>query len=110
LGTASTDNRTVTFDYFRVAGDDEPELVEVTPAAVVFTDEPGTADDVYVIPAVAGVEYVVDGVVVAAGEHDGLGAVTVSARALDGFVLAEGAVASWSHTFSTETGEPELVE
>src|SRR5690606_16948689 len=77
LGTASTDNRTVTFDYFRVLGDEQPEPVEVTPAAVTFTERPGTADDTYTVPAVEGVEYLVGGEVVAAGTHPGSGTVTV---------------------------------
>src|SRR5690606_41071830 len=49
LGTASTDNRTVTFDYFRVLGDGQPGPVEVTPAAVTFTDAAATADDTYTV-------------------------------------------------------------
>ncbi|MEE6280721.1 glycoside hydrolase family 97 catalytic domain-containing protein [Georgenia sunbinii] len=80
--------------------------VEVTPAAVTFTDEDGTEDDTFTVPAVAGVEYVVDGEVVATGTYPGAGTVTVTARALDGFVLAEGAQTEWVHAFSTEGGEP----
>ncbi|MEE6283178.1 ThuA domain-containing protein [Georgenia sp. MJ170] len=110
LGAASTASPTATFDYFRVVGDDEPVLVEVTPAEVTFTDEAGTEDDSYTIPEVEGVEYVVDGDVVAADTYPGTGTVTVTARALDGFVLAEGATAEWTHEFSTDSGEPVLVE
>ena len=109
LGTGSTDDQTVTFDYFRVVGDDEPEPVAVTPQAVVFTDAAGTADDTFTIPAVEGVEYLVDGDVVAAGTYPGSGTVTVTARALDGFVIADGATTEWSFTFSTTGGEPEPV-
>ncbi|MEE6283343.1 ThuA domain-containing protein, partial [Georgenia sp. MJ170] len=86
---------------------EEPELVEVTPEAVTFTDEDGTEDDAFTVPEVDGVEYVVDGDVIPAGTHSGVGEVTVTARALDGFVLAEGASAQWSHVFSTEGEEPE---
>ncbi|WP_299275596.1 ThuA domain-containing protein, partial [uncultured Georgenia sp.] len=75
---------------FAVAGE-EPEPVEVMPEPVVFTDEPGTDRDSYTVPAVEGVEYLVDGEVVAAGTYPGAGTVTVTARALDGFVLADGA-------------------
>ncbi|WP_251840939.1 ThuA domain-containing protein, partial [Oceanitalea stevensii] len=109
LGTASTDNQTVTFDYFRVDGDEQPEPVVVTPQAVVFTDAAGTEDDTFTIPAVEGVEYLVDGDVVEAGSYDGTGTVTVTARAAEGFVLAEGATAEWTFTFTTTGGEPEPV-
>src|SRR5690606_17713964 len=91
---------------FRVAGE-VAEPTDVTPQAVTFTDEDGTDDDTYTVPAVEGVEYVVDGEVVGAGTHPGSGTVTVTARALEGYVLAEGATAEWEHTFSTEGGEPE---
>src|SRR5690625_7523122 len=74
---------------------------------MVFTDEPGTDRDSYTVPAVEGVEYLVDGEVVAAGTYPGAGTVTVTARALDGFVLADGATTEWSHTFSSEGEEPE---
>ncbi|MCM3661082.1 DUF1349 domain-containing protein [Georgenia satyanarayanai] len=110
LGTASTDNRTVTFDYFRVVGDEQPEPVEVTPAAVTFTDASGTENDTYTVPAVQGVEYLVGGKVVAAGSHKATGTVTVTARAMEGFVLAEGARTEWTFTFTTGGGEPEPVE
>ncbi|WP_324650821.1 ThuA domain-containing protein [Georgenia sp. H159] len=110
IGTASTANRTATFDYFRVVEDDVEEPVEVTPAAVTFTDEAGTANDTYTVPAVDGVEYVVDGEVVEAGTYPGSGTVTVTARATEGYVLAEGATAEWSTTFSTEGTDPEPLE
>ncbi|WP_168202603.1 ThuA domain-containing protein [Georgenia wutianyii] len=88
---------------FTVAGE---EPAEVTPAPVTFTDEDGTADDTYTIPAVEGVEYVVDGQVVAAGTYPGSGTVTVTARAAEGYELAEGAVTEWSHAFATGGGTP----
>ncbi|WP_344672539.1 S-layer homology domain-containing protein [Pseudarthrobacter polychromogenes] len=71
----------------------------VTPAAVVFTDEDGTAKDTYTVPATEGVEYVVGDEVTAAGTYPGSGKVVVRARALDDYVLAEGAAAEWSHEF-----------
>src|SRR5690625_1853124 len=43
--------------------------------------------------------------VVQAGTHPGSGEVTVTARALEGFVIAEGATTEWSHTFSTGGGQ-----
>src|SRR5690606_26950174 len=76
--------------------------VEVTPEAVTFADEDGTENDTFTVPEVEGVEYVVDGEVVAAGPNPGAGTVTVTARAQDGYVLAEGATAEWTFTFSTD--------
>ncbi|MBD8063853.1 InlB B-repeat-containing protein, partial [Oceanitalea stevensii] len=84
----------------------EPELVEVTPAAVVFADGPGADNDTVMIPSVVGVEYLVNGEVTAAGTHPASGTVTVVARALDGYVLAEGATAEWVLTFTTDGGLP----
>src|SRR5690606_30960379 len=97
-----------TFTFTTTGG--EPEPVVVTPAPVTASDEDGTEDDTYTIPAVAGVEYLVDGDVVPAGEYSGTGTVTVTARALEGFVLAEGATAEWTFTFSTDGGEPQPPE
>ncbi|MCD4853750.1 S-layer homology domain-containing protein [Arthrobacter sp. AK01] len=77
----------------------QTQVSPVTPAAVVFTDKDGTKDDVYVVPATAGVEYLVGGKVVAAGTYPGIGTVTVTARATTDHVLATGAIASWSGTF-----------
>ncbi|MET3176378.1 UNVERIFIED_ORG: subtilisin family serine protease [Arthrobacter sp. UYCu721] len=71
----------------------------VTPAAVTFADNDGTASDTYTVPATEGVEYLLGGEVVAAGTNPGTGTMTVRARAKADFVLASGAVAEWSHTF-----------
>ncbi|MGK3649730.1 S-layer homology domain-containing protein [Pseudarthrobacter enclensis] len=71
----------------------------VTPAAVLFADEDGTANDTYTVPVTEGVEYLVGGKVTAAGTYPGSGTVTAAARALTDFVLAEGASAEWSHEF-----------
>ena len=71
----------------------------VTPAAVTFTDEDGTAEDTYTVPATEGVEYLVGDKVTAAGTYPGSGTVTVKARAATDYVLAAGAAAEWSHTF-----------
>ena len=73
----------------------------VTPAPVVFTDVDGTKDDTYTIPATAGVEYLVGGNVVAAGTYPGSGTVTVTAKAITDYVLAEGATTEWSQVFKT---------
>jgi serine protease len=71
----------------------------VTPAAVVFTDKDGTAEDKYTVPTAEGVEYLVAGVLTGAGDYPGTGTVTVTARAKPDYVLAEGAAAEWSATF-----------
>ena len=72
----------------------------VSPAAVVFTDKDGTAQDTFTVPASQGVEYLRDGSVLAPGVYPGSGAVTISARALPGYTLVQGAPSSWSHTFA----------
>ncbi|WP_414698815.1 S-layer homology domain-containing protein, partial [Paenarthrobacter nitroguajacolicus] len=71
----------------------------VTPAPVVFTDMHGTKDDTYTIPATAGVEYLVGGNIIAAGTYPGSGTVTVTAKAITDYVLAEGATSEWAHEF-----------
>lgn len=73
----------------------------VTPAAVTFTDEDGTAADTYTIPDTEGVDYVVNGTVTAPGTYPGTGTVTVTARAKTDYVLADGAGTSWSNTFAS---------
>src|SRR5690606_34261469 len=88
------------------AGEAGSRPVEVTPAEVTFTDEDGTEDDTYTVPWDVGVEYVVDGAVVAPGTYPGSGTVTVTAVPLDGFQPAEGATTEWTHTFSTGGGTP----
>ncbi|MEK0153941.1 S-layer homology domain-containing protein [Arthrobacter oryzae] len=71
----------------------------VTPSSVLFTDRDGTADDTYTVPVTEGVDYLVDGAVVKAGTYPGSGAVTVTARAKPGRVLAAGATAQWTLAF-----------
>ncbi|GAB3811531.1 hypothetical protein GCM10028820_02920 [Tessaracoccus terricola] len=79
---------------------------EVTPEDVVFTDEPGTEEDIYTVPDVAGVVYLVDGEIVEAGTHPGAGEVTVTAEAEGLNYLADGATTSWSHTFDATSPSP----
>ncbi|WP_427115786.1 S8 family peptidase [Pseudarthrobacter scleromae] len=74
---------------------------QVVPAAVVFMDKDGTAEDTYTIPGTEGVEYLVGDKVTAAGTYPGTGTIAVTARAKTDYVLAEGAVAEWSYTFKT---------
>ncbi|WP_133185602.1 CAP domain-containing protein, partial [Arthrobacter sp. Bz4] len=73
----------------------------VTPAAVVFTDKDGTAEDTVRIPATTGVEYSIAGNARAAGTYPGKGAVTVTARAKTDYVLQKGVTAQWTTTFSS---------
>jgi len=72
---------------------------QVTPSAVVFTDEDGTAKDSFTVPLTEGVEYLVGDKVTPAGTYPGSGTVTVKARAVTDYVLAEGITAEWSHEF-----------
>ncbi len=73
-----------------------------TPAAVTFTDRPGHGQDDYTIPSVAGVSYLVDGKVVAAGSYrKPAGTVTVTAEPKPGYVFTAGSVTEWSHAFTT---------
>lgn len=68
---------------------------EVTPAPVTFD---GTTVHV---PSTEGVEYVHDGEVLLAGSYTGAGTVTITARAIVGYVIAEGATTEWTFTFPT---------
>ena len=83
---------------FGAANPDPPR--SVTPDAPEFVDLSGTAQDVTIIPAVTGVQYLIDGVPVASGSHPSSGTVTVDAVAADESVTIEG-TASWTHEFST---------
>ncbi|GMA33332.1 hypothetical protein GCM10025875_33240 [Litorihabitans aurantiacus] len=94
-------------NYRNVRVMDLEDAVTVTAEPVTFTDEDGTEADTFTVPAVEGVEYLVDGDVVAAGTYPGAGTVTVTARALAGFVLA--GETEWSYTFDATTPEPEPV-
>ncbi|MCM3661085.1 TIM barrel protein [Georgenia satyanarayanai] len=93
---------TTGFEYLtgQPAGEQGSRLVEVTTSPVTFSDQPGTDKDTYTVPRVTGVEYVVDGAVVAPGTYPGSGTVSVTARAAAGFALAGGAT-EWRQTFST---------
>ncbi len=78
-----------------------------TPATVTFTDKPGRGQDSYTIPAVAGVDYVVDGKTIAAGTYRKPdGDLTVTAVPMKGYVFTEDAVTRWNHTFTTGRPNP----
>ncbi|WP_461174156.1 FG-GAP-like repeat-containing protein [Arthrobacter sp. Z1-9] len=70
---------------------------QVTPAPVVFTDQDGTAEDTYIIPATEGVDYLVNRSVVAAGTHVATGTITVTAKAKTDYVLT--GTTEWTVTF-----------
>jgi hypothetical protein len=76
---------------------------QVTPVAVIFADEDGTAVDTYTIPNTEGVDYLVNGAVTAPGTYPGTGTgtVTVTAQAKTDYVFADGADTRWSNTFAT---------
>ena len=82
---------------FGAATPDPPR--SVTPDAPEFVDRSGTAQDVTIIPAVPGVQYLIDGVPVASGSHPSTGTVTVDAIAADESVAIVG-TASWTFAFS----------
>ncbi|NMR32520.1 peptidase S8/S53 subtilisin kexin sedolisin, partial [Arthrobacter sp. SF27] len=73
--------------------------ISVVPLDVIFTDNDGIGHDFYMIPAVSGVDYLIDGVAVSAGEYPGSGTITITAKARPGYVLEDSA-AEWIHTFS----------
>ena len=80
---------------------------DVIPTIVTAVEEPTFADGTVTIPETEGVEYVVDGEVVtgtidvAEGET-----ITVEARALPGYEIADGIDTAWSYTHEGETTEP----
>lgn len=77
------------------------DSTKVSAKAVTFSDKNGAASDTYTVPAVTGIEYLVDGKVVKAGTYTATGTVKVTARALDGFTLT--GTTTWSHAFDSTT-------
>ncbi|ATG50907.1 hypothetical protein CFK38_04710 [Brachybacterium vulturis] len=73
----------------------------VTAGAPAFDDRSGSAEDTVTIPATDGVEYLVNGEVVGAGDHAASGTVTVTARALSGYELT--GTTTWTHGFDATT-------
>lgn len=94
------------FRYNVPGSDDAPEeQVEVRPEAVVFIDEPGSQNDAFTIPDVEGVQYLRDGEVLEPGTYPASGSITITAEALEGYVLADGAETEWTHTFDAEPAQ-----
>jgi hypothetical protein len=81
--------------------------IQVSPAAVTFTDKDGTAEDTYTVPSTDGVDYLVGDKVVPAGTYPGTGTVTVTAEARTDSVLASGAAAEWTATFKATFASPQ---
>ncbi len=78
------------------------QVTEVT--APTFTDDEGSNGGTVFIPTVNGVEFLIDDVVTAPGTYpQTAGAVTVTAQALPGYVIADGVTVSWTHTFVDTT-------
>ncbi|MET0931788.1 MAG: choice-of-anchor L domain-containing protein [Aeromicrobium sp.] len=90
------------------AGAVDPTDEPVTAEAPTTVDEPGTADDSYTIASTTGVTYLVDGDAKAAGTYPGLGTVTVTAEAEDGFTLI--GPSSFELTFSAAAPSPVSAE
>ncbi|WP_306638432.1 hypothetical protein [Pseudarthrobacter siccitolerans] len=74
---------------------------QATPAPVVFTDNDGTGQDTYTIPATDGVDYQINGSGVTAGTHPGTGTITVTAKAKTDYVLT--GTTEWTTTFTSAT-------
>lgn len=97
-------NRALEDDEVSELAEEPSDLTEVTPEDVEFEDGTGSQGGTYTIPDVDGLEYLIEGEPVDPGEHSGTGKVTVTAEALDGYIIAEGSETEWSHTFSDDDG------
>ncbi|MEZ7897551.1 MAG: phosphodiester glycosidase family protein [Flaviflexus sp.] len=86
--TLAVNDKTVTADFTVI-----PDIVEVAPEGPVFVNNTIT------IPVVEGVEYLIDGEVVEAGDHAIEVDAVVTARAVEGYVLVENAVVEWSFQY-----------
>lgn len=69
----------------------------VTPAAPTNAEFCGTAQDTYTVPSTTGVTYLVNGVATPAGTYNGVGSVTITAVANQGYAIQ--GTASWTFTF-----------
>ncbi|MES2876483.1 MAG: hypothetical protein V4678_03355 [Patescibacteria group bacterium] len=102
-GYVLSGTQTWTFSYTDV--DCEVADIPVTPAPVTKSDICELENDKYTITATTGVDYLVDGQIVAAGEYTtgGESSITVTAQAQDGYVLT--GVAQWTLTFTNQQCE-----
>ncbi|MHA7172864.1 glycoside hydrolase family 3 protein [Arthrobacter monumenti] len=74
--------------------------IKATPGDVVFADRPGRGQDSFTVPEAEGVDYLLNGEVVAAGTYRKARTVSITAVAQDGYYFDD-AVTSWSYTFTT---------
>jgi hypothetical protein len=90
---------------FEAPTDCDEEQETVVPTAVTFVAPTCTAKGTYTIPAKEGVLYQIGGVTKAAGTYTAENgtSVTVVAVADEGYELGEGAVKSWTYTFTAPT-------
>ncbi|WP_147918448.1 glycoside hydrolase family 3 protein [Ruania zhangjianzhongii] len=72
----------------------------VTPEPTTFTDRTGRGQDTYEIPAVQGVDYLVDGEPAEAGTYRSPQDVTVTAVPAEGYELVDGAATEWASDFT----------
>ncbi|MDO5724051.1 MAG: HtaA domain-containing protein, partial [Flaviflexus sp.] len=81
--------------------DPEPCPTEVVAEAPTASDVEEAGADTVTIPDVEGVEYLIDDVVVSGTYQvpEGVDAVTVTARAMDGYVLSQDSDSSWNFKF-----------
>jgi hypothetical protein len=86
---------------------DVPCVTKVYPPRVIFEDLCGMENDTFTIPSKVGVDYKINGNIVAAGSYNASdfavnGTVTVTAVAQAGYML-NGHVTSWTHHFTNES-------
>lgn len=96
-----------------VAGDDGTSVaplsfvitvcdIPVAPNAPSQKDVCGIAGDTYTIPSQAGVTYYVNNVATGAGTYVATGLTIITAVANSGYVLTQGATASWTFNFTND--------
>lgn len=79
------------------------QYVLTTPSPVTFTDPTCDVNGTYTIPVTTGIDYKIDGNVIASGTYNNIangGSVTVIAVAKTGYTINSSATASWSHSFT----------
>lgn len=78
--------------------------IPVSPWYPQFTDSGDGSTGTYEIPVITGVDYLVDGVVVAAGVHSASGSVTITAVPQQGYYFSYGGqMQTYTHSFTTVT-------
>ncbi|PXA69513.1 hypothetical protein CVS29_02935 [Arthrobacter psychrochitiniphilus] len=108
VGVARATALPVSVDSVAVLNSGDAVVADITvvPEAVTFDAAAGT----YTVPGTTGIEYVVDGAVVPAGSHPLPKLVTVTARSVSGYAIADGAETSWSYAAEVVPTEEPTVE